>query len=98
MPAQMLYAKKIAQGKGLVVPEEAKANWAAMSAWIDSNRSAKRAASAVARPPTSRRGRLRLDRRRRRRGLGDAKLPLLPLHRLPLSQIWLQVRRPLRIP
>jgi DNA topoisomerase-3 len=42
MPAQMLYAKKIAQGKGLVVPEEAKANWAAMSAWIDSNRSAKR--------------------------------------------------------
>jgi DNA topoisomerase III len=41
-PAQMLYAKKIAQGKGIVVPEEAKANSAAMSAWIDSNRSAKR--------------------------------------------------------
>ena len=41
-PAQMLYAKKIAQGKGLVIPEEAKANSAAMSAWIDSNRSAKR--------------------------------------------------------
>ena len=34
-PAQMLYAKKIAQGKGLVIPEEAKANSAAMSAWID---------------------------------------------------------------
>ena len=34
-PAQMLYAKKIAQGKGIVVPEEAKANAAAMSAWID---------------------------------------------------------------
>ena len=31
----MLYAKKIAQGKGLVIPEEAKANSAAMSAWID---------------------------------------------------------------
>ena len=41
-PAQMLYAKKIAQGKGVVIPEEAKANSAAMSAWIDSNRSAKR--------------------------------------------------------
>ena len=34
-PAQMLYAKKIAQGKGVVIPEEAKANSAAMSAWID---------------------------------------------------------------
>ena len=33
--AQMLYAKKIAQGKGVVIPEEAKANSAAMSAWID---------------------------------------------------------------
>jgi DNA topoisomerase-3 len=41
-PAQMLYAKKIAQGKGVVIPEEAKADSAAMSAWIDSNRSAKR--------------------------------------------------------
>jgi DNA topoisomerase III len=41
-PAQMLYANKIAQGKGIVIPEEAKANSAAMSAWINSNRSAKR--------------------------------------------------------
>jgi DNA topoisomerase-3 len=41
-PAQMLYAKEIAQGKGVVIPQEAKANSAAMSAWIDSNRSAKR--------------------------------------------------------
>jgi DNA topoisomerase-3 len=40
--AQRLYAKRIAQGKGVVIPEEAKANSAAMSAWIDSNRSAKR--------------------------------------------------------
>ena len=31
----MLYAKKIAQGKGIVIPDEAKANSAAMSAWID---------------------------------------------------------------
>jgi len=41
-PAQLLYAAKIAQGKGLIVPDEAKANSAAMSAWIDSNRGTKR--------------------------------------------------------
>jgi DNA topoisomerase-3 len=41
-PAQMLYANKIAQGKGVVIPDEAKANSAAMSAWIDSNRGTKR--------------------------------------------------------
>jgi DNA topoisomerase III len=40
--AQLLYAKKIAQGKGLIIPDEAKANSAAMSAWIDSNRGTKR--------------------------------------------------------
>ena len=38
----MLYAKKLALGKGAVISEDAKANSAAMSAWIDSNRSAKR--------------------------------------------------------
>jgi DNA topoisomerase-3 len=41
-PAQLLYAKKIAQGKGIVIPDDAKANSAAMSAWIDSNRDSKR--------------------------------------------------------
>jgi DNA topoisomerase-3 len=41
-PAQLLYAKKIAQGKGLIIPDEAKASSAAMSAWIDSNRESKR--------------------------------------------------------
>ena len=34
-PAQMLYAKQIAQGKGVVIPDETKANSVAMSAWID---------------------------------------------------------------
>jgi DNA topoisomerase-3 len=37
-PAQMLYAKKIAQGRGLIIPDDAKTNSATMSAWIDSNR------------------------------------------------------------
>jgi DNA topoisomerase-3 len=41
-PAQMLYAKKIAQDKGVVIPDEPQANSAAMSVWIDSNRDAKR--------------------------------------------------------
>src|SRR5204863_2171618 len=36
-PAQMLYAKKIAQGKGLIISDEVKASSAAWSAWIDSN-------------------------------------------------------------
>jgi DNA topoisomerase-3 len=40
--AQLLYAKKIAQGRGLVIPNEAKANSAAMSEWIDTNRDSKR--------------------------------------------------------
>ncbi len=37
-PAQLLYAKKIAQRKGIIIPDNAKTNSAAMSAWIDSNR------------------------------------------------------------
>jgi DNA topoisomerase III len=54
-------------------------------------------ASAVARTSTSWQGQLRLNLWRRRRGLGNAKLTLpslhIPLHRLPRSQIRLQVRR-----
>jgi DNA topoisomerase-3 len=41
-PAQLLYAKKIAQGKGILIPDEAKANSPALSAWIDWNRGTKR--------------------------------------------------------
>ena len=41
-PAQLLYAKRIAQGKGVIIPEEAKASSSAMSAWINSNREVKR--------------------------------------------------------
>jgi DNA topoisomerase-3 len=40
-PAQLLYAKKIAQRKGVVIPDEAKTNSAAISAWIASNRDTK---------------------------------------------------------
>jgi DNA topoisomerase III len=41
-PAQLLYATKIALRKGVVIPDEAKANSAAMAAWIDSNKGSKR--------------------------------------------------------
>jgi DNA topoisomerase III len=68
-PAQLLYAKKIAQGKGLVIPDEVKASAAAMSAWIDSNRGTKRGkrgrkaaykpAGSVAPPSTAKRSRKR---------------------------------------
>src|SRR5580704_6611084 len=41
-PAQLLYAKKLAQGKGLIIPDDARRNSAAMSAWIDANRNKRR--------------------------------------------------------
>ena len=90
-PAQMLYAKKIAQGKGVVIPGEAKANSAAMSAWINSNRSAKRRKRGR-KTAYKLQGQLRLNRRPRRRGLGNANRMSLPLHRLPRSRIRLQIR------
>jgi len=40
--AQLLYAKKLAQGKGLIIPDAARTNSAAMSAWIDANRGKRR--------------------------------------------------------
>src|SRR5258708_37395701 len=36
-PAQILFAEKLAQEKGIVIPDEAKASSAAMSTWIDSS-------------------------------------------------------------
>jgi DNA topoisomerase-3 len=39
-PAQLLYAKKLAQGKGLIIPDDARTNSAAI-AWIDANRDKK---------------------------------------------------------
>src|SRR3981189_3000078 len=41
-PAQLLHAKKLAQRKGLIIPDDARTNSAAMSAWIDANRDKKR--------------------------------------------------------
>ena len=55
-PAQMLFAEKIAQEKGIVIPDETKASAAAMSAWIDSNKSTergKRSRKTANKPPRS---------------------------------------------
>jgi len=41
-PAQISFAEKITQEKGVVIPDEAKANSAAMSAWIEPNLGTKR--------------------------------------------------------
>src|SRR5277367_3101015 len=41
-PAQILFAEKLAQEKGIAIPDEAKASSAAMSRWIDSNQVNKR--------------------------------------------------------
>jgi DNA topoisomerase III len=41
-PAQLSYARKIAIGKGVVIPDDAQANSAAMAAWIDQNKGTKR--------------------------------------------------------
>jgi DNA topoisomerase-3 len=41
-PAQILCTEKIAQQKGGVIPEEAKASSTTISSWIDSNRGTKR--------------------------------------------------------
>jgi DNA topoisomerase-3 len=56
-PAQLLYAEKIAQGKRIIIPDEVKANSAAMSAWIDLNRGTKRRKPSrkIANEPASRR-------------------------------------------
>jgi hypothetical protein len=45
-PAQLLYAKKLAQGKGIIIPDDARSNSTSMSAWIDANRGKKRRKSA----------------------------------------------------
>ena len=48
-PAQILFADKLAQEKGIVIPDEAKASSAAMSRWIDFGIRSRRWQVAVAR-------------------------------------------------
>src|SRR3712207_412875 len=53
--AQQLFAERIAQQKGIEVPEEAKASVRSLSAWIDANR------DKAGRRPTKGRGRKAAD-------------------------------------
>ena len=55
-PAQMSFAEKIAQEKDIAIPDEVKASAAAMSGWIDSNKSTergKRGGKTAKKPPRS---------------------------------------------
>jgi len=74
-PAQLLYAKKIALGQGVVIPDEAKYNSAAMASWIDSNKRTKRRKSGrktAFRPAESIAPQSRSPRKRSRKQKGDA--------------------------
>ncbi len=65
----MLFAEKIAREKSIVIPDEAKASSAAMSAWIESNRGpgrTKRSRKTANKPPRS-----TAPRKRARRRTGD---------------------------
>jgi DNA topoisomerase-3 len=93
-PAQLLYATKIALGKGIVIPDEAKANSTAMAAWNDSNKATKRrksrrkTASSPARS-ISRQSTSPTTRSRRRKADAGQANPALPN---------LEKGTPLRIP
>ncbi|UGY20977.1 DNA topoisomerase (plasmid) [Bradyrhizobium septentrionale] len=84
-PAQLLYAKKIALGKGVVIPDEAKGNSAAMAAWIDSNKGTRRRKSGrktAFRPPGSiapqSTAPRKIARKRKAAAAADASMPAQP--------------------
>jgi DNA topoisomerase-3 len=74
-PAQLLYAKKLAQGKGLVIPDDARTN----SAAIKRRKSGRKTTYSQQNTP-------RLNWRRHRSGLENKKLTPMPLRWLPRHQ------------
>jgi DNA topoisomerase III len=77
-PAQILFAERIAQEKGIVIPEETKAGSAAMSAWIESNRGKKRgrlSRKTVNKPPRSTAPKSKAPTKRSRSRKADAIAP-----------------------
>jgi DNA topoisomerase-3 len=95
-PAQLLYATKIALAKGVVIPDEAKANSAAMAAWIDSKKGSKRRKSGrktAYRPAGSISPQSTSLRKRSRKQKADAVVaPQTPAQPNPVAET------PLRIP
>jgi DNA topoisomerase III len=72
-PAQLRSATRIAIGKGVVIPDEAKANSAAISTWIDSNRpSRRRGRKAASKPAKSMAPRSKTPKRKSRKREADA--------------------------
>jgi DNA topoisomerase-3 len=91
----MLYDTKIALGKGVVIPDEAKANSAAMAAWIDSNhtkKSRKSGRKTAFRPAGSIAPQSTALRKRSRKRKADAVGVSTPIQPNPASGT------PLRIP
>ena len=74
-PAQMLFANKIAQEKGIVIPGKTKANSAALSAWIEANQGperSKRRRKTDNKPPRSTAPKSSEPTKRSRRRTADA--------------------------
>jgi DNA topoisomerase-3 len=88
-PAQLLYATKIALGKGVVIPDEAKANSAAIGAWIDSNKGTKHRKSRRKTASSPTKSTSPTTRSRRRKVNAGEAAPALPK---------LETGTPLRIP
>ena len=65
----MLFAERIAQEKGIVIPDETKASMVAMSAWIESNQDTARGKRS--RKTTNNPLRLTAPKKRTRRRTGD---------------------------
>jgi DNA topoisomerase III len=77
-PAQMSFAQKIAREKGVVITDEAKANSAAMSAWIETNlgtEGRKRRRKTAGMPPKSPIPKLRASKKRPGTRNSDAAPP-----------------------
>ncbi len=75
-PAQMLFAERIAQDKGVVIPDETKASAATMSAWIETNQGTarhKRGRRTANEPPRS-----TAPKKRARRRTGDSSAAAAP--------------------
>ncbi len=73
----MLFVEKIAQEKGIVIPDETKASVAAMSAWIESNQvtvRGKRSRKTADKPPRS----TAPKKRTRRRTDDNVAAPQIP--------------------
>jgi len=87
-PAQLLFAEKMAQARGIVVPDEAKASSAAMSEWIDSAQGTQRGTrrrTSIKMPPRSKTPtKTTAPKRRSRKPAANGAAPSTP--RMPTQE------------